>query len=209
MGRFRVLTTLFDYSGNEAIEQSCQETIGNSLPASWPFQGLEPVLQITRVEWSLWQLGQERTGVLLVLPEEQPEIVAEPQKPFVSSGLFTERDIISWERPLRVTEDSAWSVQGRRLRTLLMRLIAQGRVGRDGLPAEQLSAGLPQQHAEALQLVLPELIEAGVLVEEPSQGIGQVVCLNPELLLIMQDLINRDVSAIWETLVEDRNGKKI
>ena len=200
---FRVLTTLFNYSGSTSIEQSCQETLFTHLPECWPFQGIDPILQITRLDWDLWQIGQERTGLLLVMTESEPELITEFTEHARISDLFTERDLTSWERPMRVVEESAWTVQGRRLRTLLMRLVAQGRIGKDGLTMDQLTTHLPQKHADALLAVLPELIQTGILVESQSSQNNKTVSINPELLLDVQDLINREISVIWETLVED------
>jgi hypothetical protein len=200
---FRVLTTLFEFSGNNSIEQSCLETMLMHLAECWPFQGIDPEPQITRIDWNLWQLGQERTGLLLVLPEREPEFVREPTQSFHISGLFTVRDITSWERTLRVVEGSAWTVQARRLRTMLIRLIVQGFVGTACVPAEQLFIGLPQPHSGALRSALQGLIKAGILLEGPSEQGQKMVSINPELLPDIQDLINRDVSAIWEGLTED------
>jgi len=200
---FRVLTTLFDYSGSESIDHSIREFLKIYILESWPFQGLIPDIQVTQLDWDLWQLRQELTGTLVVIPkiEEEPsdELIAHPDM----IGLFTEPDLVSWERPLRVSEDSSWTKQGRRLRTLLIRMISQGRIGRDGLPEDDFVIGLPETHASALRRALPELVKTGIMVAKESEQSTKKLSVNPELLAETQDLINREVSPIWETLVTD------
>lgn len=205
---FRSLTTLVEYTGPTSIREAVQEYLAQRLTETWPFKNLTPIPEIAELDWDTWQLGQTRSGALLDLKAVQP-VVEEPavtMEPTAVSEepayapLFTQKDIIAWERPLRVAEDSAWTVSARRLRTLLMRLASQGRIGKDGVYPEQILGGLPKDHAVSFEKLFPVLIETGVLREETNNG-NSTLSLNPERLADVQDLITRDVTPFWVPLV--------
>ena len=95
-----------------------------------------------------------------------------------------------------MSEDSAWTVSARRLRTLFMRLASQGRIGKDGICPEQILSGLPKEHAASFEKLFPALIETGVLRQEAANE-SYALSLNPERLDDVQDLITRDVTPFW------------
>lgn len=195
---YRGLTTLADESDNASLAEAVQLHLSETIAELWPFPDLPVQPQVIALDWGLWLLGLDRTGAVEPAPvEEAVEVTLS-----VGGVLFNERDVAAWERPLRVSEASAWTLTARRLRTLLTRLAAQGRIGRNGLPAESLWAGLPGVHAESLRQALPRLTGQGVLVVE-TEGDSQVVHINPERLVDVQDLINREVTTYWEPIVQE------
>ncbi len=200
---YRGLTTLADESDNIALAEAVQQHLAQTLPEIWPFPDLAVQPQVVALDWDLWLLGINRSGAFEPV---QVEVEVETALP-AAGALFNERDVAAWERPLRVTEASSWTLTARRLRTLLTRLVAQGRVGCNSLPIESIWAGLPLAHADNLRQVLPILTDQGVLITEAENG-NQIVHVNPERLGDVQDLINREITPFWAPVVqEDRETR--
>ena len=201
---FRSLTTLVEYSGKIPIRDAVQEFLAQRFIETWPFNGLIPNPQVAELAWDTWLLGQPRSGAVLNLKAVFPEetlLLTEPMPQPVETVLrfFNEKDITAWERPLRVTENSNWTVSARRLRTLLVRLASQGRVGKDGISSEYVMSGLSKEHLASFENLVPVLIENGVLRQEAIEG-NTVFSLNPDHLEDVQDLINRDMTPFWVPL---------
>ena len=197
---YRGLTTLADEIDNTALAAAVQQHLAETLSKLWPFPDLAVQPQVIPLGWNLWQLGLGRSGA--VEPALVEETLEVPQP--MAGALFNERDVAAWERPLRVAETSAWSLTARRVRTLLTRMTAQGRVGRSGLPAESLLAGLPALHADSLRQALTRLTGQTVLVAQTAPTIGgQVLHINPERLGEVQDLINREITPFWAPIVQE------
>lgn len=206
---FRSLTTLVEYTGRIPVRDAVQEYLDRRLIETWPFKNLMPVPEIAELDWDSWQLGQNRFGALLDLKAAKPVVTEEPVvevEPVVISTepvflpLFTQKDVVSWDRPLRVSEESAWTVSARRLRTLMMRLASQGRIGKDAIYLEQITRGLPKEHAMSFEKLLPTLIETGILCQDSFNG-STTYTLNPDRLADVQDLIIRDITQVWAPLV--------
>ena len=204
---FRCLTTLIEYTGQIPLRDAVQEYLEQRFIETWPFKNLTPNPQIAELDWDTWTIGQSRSGAVLDLIATLPEVeevvtaVEELRQPVETiSRLFTEKDITAWERPLRVSEDSSWTVPARRLRTLMMRFAAQGRIGKDGLLPEQVLNGLSKEHVTSFEKLFPVLIESGVFRQEEASG-RNLYSLNPDHLGDVQDLINRDITPFWTPLV--------
>jgi hypothetical protein len=124
-----------------------------------------------------------------------------------STGLedswYTRADLMSWQRPLRLTTESKWSRSGRQLRTLLTRMLAKGLVEQHYVPATQLWAGLPHRMARIMETHLMRLIEREVFLVQGLNTGGLEVTLNPALLDEIQNLINRTITTFWEPMVAD------
>lgn len=121
----------------------------------------------------------------------------------VGDGWYTPADLISWQRPLRLTTESKWSRSGRQLRTLLTRMLAKGLVEQHYVPATQLWAGLPHRMVRIMETHLMRLIEREVFLVQGLNTGGLEVTLNPALLDEIQNLINRTITPFWEPMVTD------
>ena len=158
------------------------------------FKNLTPIPEIAELEWETWLIGQSLLGAELDLKAIIPiEETIEASEAVILIGkaetrLFSEKDIVAWGRPLRVAEDSPWTLSARRVRTLVMRLASQGRVGKNGISLDQIISGLPREYATHLEKLFPILIETGIFHQEAVDG-GFTYCLNPERLIDVQDLI--------------------
>lgn len=204
---FRSLTTLIEYTGQIPFRDAIQEYLDQRFIETWPFKNLTPNPQIAELDWETWKIGQSRSGAILDLIAVNPETetvvspVEKAQQPVETvSRLFSEKDITAWERPLRVVEDSSWTVPARRLRTLMMRFAAQGRIGKEGLSPEQVLNGLSKEHVTSFEKLFPFLIESGVFHQEEGNG-KSFYSLNPDHLADVQDLINRDITPFWAPIV--------
>lgn len=122
-------------------------------------------------------------------------------KPVLPSGIdrgwFSEEDVVSWERKMETVEGSRWNKQGRRLRTLLLRLSGRGYVGSMGVQADELWRPLPAPHGAAMHGGIEALLERGLLIQlrEPDE-----VTINPAMLSEVQDLVNREMTDFWEAV---------
>jgi hypothetical protein len=120
----------------------------------------------------------------------------------LSSGWYNDADIVDWERSSKAAEPRAVTVQKRRLRTLLTRLIAQGKVGGAIAPHELLWSSLPEPHCEEMRVGIDLLIAKEILLpanSHPNDGPG--ITVNPGMLGLVQDLLTQDTAALWSTLL--------
>ena len=91
----------------------------------------------------------------------------------------------------------------RRLRTLMLRLVAHGHVGANGIEPEAIFMGLPEIHRQSLQNVLPVLLEAEFLVRVAPQSTNREhVAVNPNRLADVQALVNREMLPAWIELAK-------
>lgn len=195
---YRGITTLCEENDNRALAQFVQEHLVQSLTELWPFPDRPIQFDVISVDWGLWVAGQEKVPALEPINLGGAD---EDLKFKTANLLFHERDVLSWDRPLRGGEDSAWTVTARRLRTLFIRLIAQGRIGGMGLPTDAFLSGLPVVHREAVDKILQTLLDKGVLVTKSAEL--ELYFVNPDFLADIQDLINRDVTPLWAPIVEE------
>ncbi len=195
---YATMSALAEYTGKATLAESTRAGLEAGLQDQWPG------LQVEAVEISVaaWKYGLDLPPVVEAAAGEQQtlEVVAMQDKldEELQGGWYRRADIESWNRPLKVTSGSQWNQQARRLRTLLMRMIAGGMVGGDWVDAEQLTMGLPQSHAEALREGISRLLEAGVL--RPIDGDDRVT-MNPSQLEEVQNLINRDTTEFWLPII--------
>lgn len=125
------------------------------------------------------------------------EVLAEQR-----SGFYTMNDILAWERPLPQGTDSLWTEQARRLRTLLIRMITKGYIGKTGLSQETLVKPLPEQHRDPMRKGINRLLKEDILLEMfPNGETESMLTLNPEELDQIQALVNREVTNFWESII--------
>jgi hypothetical protein len=120
----------------------------------------------------------------------------------LSSGWYNDADIVDWERSSKAAEPRAVTVQKRRLRTLLTRLIAQGKVGGATAPHELLWSSLPEPHREEMRVGIDLLIAKEILLptdSHPDGGAG--ITVNPGMLGLVQDLLTQDTAVFWSALL--------
>lgn len=190
------MSALAEYTGQAALTESTQAALEAGL------RNQLPGLQIEVVELSLpaWRYGLELSPPAEeeVSEQQEPEIVIPPasivQEEMLPGVWYRQSDIESWSRPLKDKSKSRWNQQARRTRTLLMRMIARGMVGGAWVEADELTAGLPQRHSEALREGIARLLEVEVLL--PVDGDNRVT-VNPNRLEEIQNLINRDTTEFW------------
>lgn len=189
---YTTLTMLARFTQSDPIEQAARDLLDDLLRALPLLRGVTLDLHISQLPYATWQLG--RSGVTLPTeisthPEAEEEGLALSE---VNEGWYTDEDVRSWLR----TKESRLSKQGRRLRTLLVRLIGRGVVGGQPVSIEQLCRPLPPRHAEEMQQGVAGLLKAGVLLSPEKDN----VTVNPAMLPEIQNLINRDPSEFWSTI---------
>jgi hypothetical protein len=192
------MSALAEYTGKATLAESTRAALEAGL------RDQLPGLQIEAVEISVaaWRYGIGLPPAIEVVAGEQqaPEIpVAENIPEEEIPGVWYRRaDIESWNRPLKIATGSQWNQQARRLRTMLIRMIASGMVGGVWVDADQLTLGLPQTHAKALREGIARLVEVGVL--QPVNGDNRVT-VNPSQIEEIQNLINRDTTEFWLPII--------
>jgi hypothetical protein len=80
-------------------------------------------------------------------------------------------------------------------------MIAKGKIGSEGVLFDTLWANLPEPHQEAMQAGLEALRQRGFFQETKTGDGSAMVSLNPQMLLEAQNLINRDITDFWATIV--------
>lgn len=177
------------------VADSTRDLLETRLSQSPLFQNVQMKIQVAEISMPAWELGQEVKTPLEIPEAQQPLLEA-------SQGWYSEPDLVSWERPVRVAPDSLWNVQARRLRTMLIRMLAKGKVGHDAIPESLLWKPLPEPHRERLRVGIERLIDQGVLLRiEPNNGTDGGVTLNPGQLDEAQNLINRNVTSFWAPII--------
>lgn len=194
------LVTLMVYEGEESIIDYAQKLLPRHLSEraaeseSALLKKLHFKVELAEFSAEAWGWSQTAT-----LAEQSVFSTEKTILPLLerSQGWYKDEDVVSWERPLKVSEDSGWNEQARRLRTILINLVAEGKIGGDSVAAEILSQPLPAPHAEAMHQGLKVLVTQGVLSEAAD---GQIT-INPAMLAQVQNLINRDINEFWRQVV--------
>lgn len=187
---YTVLHVLAEYQGTTPISHTMQ-ALANTYLRHPNFAHFALDIQVTEMTLDAWRKEQSTTS------EVTSPVKSESfQHALPPNNWYVEADIHSWERTVKVGEGSQWNTQARRLRTVLMRLIAHGSVGTNPVDGHTLWDCLPIVHQDAMRKGLERLLEARVLM--PVDTIQpQYVVINPEHLADVQLLINRDVPDSW------------
>ena len=204
---FRGLTALAEYNGNGSKVEAIQDILKQKIPEFWSFKNsMIPQPEVAELDWQTWQLGSKLYGAILdlkAISSEEAEFGGiSTSEEMLVLDFFQEKDIVSWNRSLRVVESSNWNVAGRRMRTLLMRMAVQGRIGKDEVKIQTVLLGLPEAHKNSFQKMLPQLVEKGLLLSSNHES-PKAICLNPDYLSEVQSLINRDVTPFWEPILRE------
>lgn len=200
---------------SKAIAHACEVALAGHFeerPSSAP---VPLSLQLVPVSGPAWRLGMATEAqttapgkhVDELLEDELEETLgtSAEETPLADNRWYSEDDIRAWQRQLRVAADSKWNRTARRMRTLLMRLVAHGMVGERSVPASDLWQPLPGAHADAMRTHIDRLLDQEVLLAEGEDAASdtKLVSVNPTLLEEVQNLINRTISPFWEELVTD------
>lgn len=208
---FRAVTALAQFTGSVSVVEAIQSHLDRFVATDWPFTWFKPSPTVISLEWESWQAGRERHAALteqelFAVPTQVVE-GARSEDEVATGALFTTRDVAAWDRPLRVGHESLWTVTARRFRTLMIRLVAQGRIGGNGLPEQVIWSGLPDSHRVSLKATLPRLIEARVLCLEGSADAAEDrIYIDPAHLSDVQDLVNRDATLFWVPLIQESSS---
>jgi hypothetical protein len=200
---YEALSITGEYTGEQNLVNAAQELLRAQLAEMTVFRGTVLAVHVTGILQEIWDLGREWKADEPP-PTGEPEVVTEklPALIEVTRGWYCDADVESWERPLNVVPGSLWNVQARRLRTLLIRMVAKGKVGMDTVATDQLWKNLPAFHGERLAEGVNRLMDAGMLVESTTTPEnGPSVTLNSEMIAEVQNLINRDVTPFWAGLI--------
>lgn len=100
-------------------------------------------------------------------------------------GWYTLDDLRAWTR--RVEAGSQWGPSLRRLRTMLMRLVARGVMVPSLVSAEELWSALPEPHRGAMREAVRTLCANGILQGDPAGAVGII----PERLDEVERIITR------------------
>lgn len=197
-----------DYTGSAPIEEAVRDYLHSQLPKRPLFQRAAVDIEVAVVPYVVSANEPQMEVPAAPMPEAIPAIdIAEPELEASISGWYSAEDIKSWEAPLKVTEGSLWNVQARRLRTLLIRMVAHGYLGTtSGVLMQELYQGLPPVHANALTTGLQRLHEIGLFQEGERAGELPTVTLNGEHLLEIQNLINREISPFWAGIISSESN---
>lgn len=193
---YAAMSALAEYAGKTTLTESTRAALEAGLRDQLP--GLQ--IEVVEISLPAWRYGLELSPpVEEGLSEQQGPEIETPvadivQEETLPGAWYRQSDIESWNRPLKVGARSHWNQQARRLRTLLMRMIARGVVGGAWVEANELTAGLPQRHSEALREGVTRLLEVEILL--PVDGDDRVT-VNPDRLEEIQNLINRDTTEFW------------
>jgi hypothetical protein len=202
---FWALEMLLAYEGEGDHLEHAQELLSKILVEqsehSTLFKQFPYQLELVELSSAAWQLGLNSKPLTSekVVSDTRPLVQEQEPLSVRSQGWYTDEDLVSWERPLTVTSESNWTVQGRRLRTMLMNLIARGEIDGDGVPLEVLYASLPQPHADAIHIGINMLVSAEILRQQKS---GKVT-INPDKLILIQNLINRDITPYLQAIINE------
>lgn len=195
---YATMSALAEYSGKATLAESTRDALVAGLRDRLP--GLQ--IEVAEISVPAWRYGLGLLPAIEVGADEQQarEVPVAEDIPEVETpgSWYCRADIESWSRPLKVATGSRWNQQARRLRTMLMRMIASGMVGGVWVDADQLTVGLPQTHAEALREGIGRLVEVGVL--QPVNGDDRVT-VNPSQIEEIQNLINRDTTEFWLPII--------
>ncbi len=217
---FTTLVATVEYDGEQDLKSVTESILKKAVSESPLFTKLTINVNIESMDQTTWELGlidltNSDVGTEQAETDKSFETVnsvdSPPSEPVIpvevaTQGWYSDADIQSWERRVD-NSNSNWNQQARRLRTVLIRLIAKGKFGTEAVPLETLWLNLPAPHAELMKAGLDKLLAAEVLKTEITKngtdGQKAAVALNPDLISEMQSLINRDISDFWQPLLVD------
>lgn len=199
---------LVEYEGEESIADVTQQLLSEKLRNEDVFKGVTIELQAAEIPYTVWVEGYKEDAESDEPSTDEGAVVEETRfREGAAQGWYSDEDIVSWERPLNVAEGSLWNEQARRLRTMLIRMIAKGKTGGQTVAPTQLWQPLPESHAENLRRGVEQLLDNQVLIG--SQVEANEVAVNPEMLTEVQNLIGYDVTPFWQDIVlEEREVQK-
>lgn len=153
---------------------------------------------------------EEVRDQLVSPPVRQPDVeTVRPKAPKIplaklTHGWYFDKDIESWRRRSKETGGD-WPPAGRRLRTLLIRMVARGHFGPEMVPMDRLWMNLPSPFEEEMRRNIERLIERSLLLENSqAEQDSRLVSLNPDMVAEIQNLINRTVSPFWADIVGEQ-----
>lgn len=191
-----------EYCGDGSLLDAIEQFLQQGLKRFPLFQEEVVSVRVAEMSWRAWQLGEQviEHGGMTALPATvQPQQMLHVAQ---HHDWYSDEDLKSWNRPLKTAGDSLWNVQGRRLRTLLMRMIAKGKIGHATVTSEDLWTSLPEPHLQSMQDGIARLIEKDVFISgEDTSGESRSVGVNPALLVEIQNLITREVTDFWVDII--------
>lgn len=209
---FTGLATAGQFLGEELPEAEIISLVANHLTEALGIASDLLDIRITEMDLAAWAAGTQtiQTVEEEAAPETSQPDEAVPAIADLSQGWYRREDIIAWQRPVKVAPGSLWSEQARRLRTMLMRMLAKGAVGTTGASGDLLWKHAPEPHRRHLSDGISRLVETGVLVETVNNGRDErSLAVNPAMMVEVQNLINRDVTAFWAGIVGPQEGRDV
>lgn len=195
-GEHLALVATAEYTGATNLAEVTASLLTTEL------QAVMPSIEIQCFEMSA-EVFEAGKGAPRAAEEEPAAVPDSPSLEEQTEGWYRDTDLISWSRPLKVAEGSLWNHQARRLRTLLIRMVGRGIIGRDHVVLEQLIAGLPEPHRESIREGVTEMISGDVLLAQGGDSSDrQRVTVNPAFLEEVQSLINRDMTEFWASMLQ-------
>lgn len=211
-----------NYTGPLPLQQAVEMSLTRYLEPLEAKIHCKVTIKVLPLAQEIWQLLPSYTlaecGTLPTAPTiegssvEQPEPITSevsmPEAPIAEltaeNGWFTQQDLVAWNRTLKTGKQSQWSKQARRMRTLLMRLLAHGKVNGEAVAFDALVKGLPEPHFSEVCKGLDRLRQSGILrLVEPERMTKEAmgVTLVAEYLEDIQSLINRQITPLWEQIL--------
>lgn len=220
---FTALIATAEYDGDENQTTITEAALNKHLTTSPLLANLSISITVEQIDPVTWQIGldgsrivdteqitdKEDLGTLSPLkPETTPKKIGSSKVEGVTNGWYTGADVQNWERRVDTVANSNWNQQSRRLRTALIRLVANGKFDAEQVSFETLWQGLPSPHAELMRTGLEKLQSISLLnitsVEnEAHNNRAIMVSLNSSLLPEIQNLINRDITDFWLPIISD------
>jgi predicted amino acid-binding ACT domain protein len=135
--------------------------------------------------------------------EPEPEAAVEPEpseapvQTLQDSPWYMPEDLRRWsDNSVKLTPLARYA------RTLLMRLIAQGKIDRHSVSLNELCAPLPIAHAASMRESIATLVDQELLLALPSEQLT----INGKRLNDIQSLINRSNTEQWNTVFSKRTS---
>jgi hypothetical protein len=195
---FAVLLALARYDGEQPIDMATQTLLAETLQGTPLFRDIDLEVRVELLPQAAWACGHQ--DIALVTPaaaEEAEDELAEREtaQPLreTSQGWYTIEDLRSWGHK----KDSKLTPQARRLRTLLLRMVARGSVGAAAAPLHLLCETLPPKHAVEMRRGIESLLGAGLLRSVEAETAHAGVTINPDMLTEVQSLISREPTLFW------------
>lgn len=193
---FSVVLALARYDGALPLADATRAILANALSRLEGQGEIALDVRVDELPYDVWQQGRQNHQ----LEEDSLSTPgAESEQPLIerSQGWFSDDDIRLWSR-----REGKVSSQGRRMRTLLMRMLGRGIIGETAISMETLWEALPAGHDTQMRQGILDLMEAGVLQRATMADEGAVmVTINPAMLGEVQTLIRRETSGVWAGIV--------